>query len=71
MANNICVYFNSKQSRLLLTDWRWIVFLTTGHWSIGRPARRLGVDYAKDCPGYGFCAQETDDIVCAQHSTSF
>lgn len=63
-ANNIWVEYDKKQSRLLLDMsrnlLRRIVFLTTGHWNIGRHAERLGIDTARECPGCGLGAQETD-----------
>lgn len=64
MANNIWECFNTKRSRELLDKSRnyirKIVFLTTGHWNIGRHARRLGIDSSKEYPGCGLCAQDTD-----------
>lgn len=39
---------------------RKFMFLITGHWNIGRHARRMGISTNAACPGCGIIAQETD-----------
>lgn len=56
--------FNIKRSKeLLRKDRKYIrklMFLTTGHWTIGRHGRRLGIATNLVCPGCGILAQDTD-----------
>lgn len=63
-TNNIWVDFDMKRSQNLLgksrNHIRKMVFLITGHWNIGRHARRLGILPTRACPGCGLCAQDTD-----------
>lgn len=56
--------YDKKQSRLILgckrRTIRRIIFAITGHITIGRHARRIGISPAPECPGCGLIAQETD-----------
>jgi ribonuclease HI len=62
-SKNLWTAFNPKATRSMLDKGRKyarkVTFLLTGHWNIGRHARRLGIGNIA-CPGCGICAQETD-----------
>lgn len=64
VASNIWQKFDIKSTRNLLekgrTFVRKVIFLITGHWTIGRHARRLGITGNVNCPGCGVPSQETD-----------
>lgn len=67
-SNNCCKYlwqnFDRGDSQLILGNkrsiLRRIIFAITGHWTIGKHARRIGILPAPACPGCGLIAQETD-----------
>ena len=57
---------SEKESLNLLNNnrvvMRKIIFAVTGHWNIGKHARRIGIIPAPCCPACGLIAQETDLI---------
>lgn len=63
-ANSIWVDFDHKLTKEILSKGRKFlrktIFLLTGHWNIGRHARRIGIKNNISCPGCGIDAQDTD-----------
>ena len=64
VGTNIWDSFSCKQSTLLLGKSRIyirkVIYFSTGHWTFGRHARRLGILDDLCCPGCGLAAEDTD-----------